>query len=170
MEVPVHVWRVGRNDESIYLLILQDEAGTPLWMTIGPCEAVAIWNAMRGEYGNAIAADPGSHDLLCDMISSLGGQLAKVVIDDFWNDVYFAKLHISVDSEMVTVDSRPSDAIAVALRLEAPLYVNDTVMEAVAHPTPQEESPSEEEEPPTQDSDLWGDMDDTEEPGESNPA
>ncbi len=47
MEVPVHVWRVGRDDESRYLLVLRDETGHPLLMTIGPCEAVAIWNGLQ---------------------------------------------------------------------------------------------------------------------------
>ncbi len=75
------------------------------------------------------------------MISTLGGKLVKVVVDDFWNNVYFAKLHIAVDSQVVAVDSRPSDAVAIALRLGAPLFVNDTVLEAANRP-PSEEEPS----------------------------
>jgi len=157
MEVPVEVWRVGRDDESRYLLILRDETGNPLLMTIGPCEAMAIYNALRGKYGEGADADPGAHDLLCEMISALGGKLVKVVVDDFWNDVYFAKLHIAVDSQVLAVDSRPSDAVAVALRLGAPLFVQDTVIEAVNHPSPPEEPASEE-------SDLWGDSPDTDQP------
>ena len=154
MEVPVHVWRVGRDDEQRYLLILQDETGNPLWMVIGPCEAMAIWNALRGEYGEATTSDPGAHDLLSEMIGSLGGTLVKVVVDDFWNDVYFAKLHISVDSQTLAVDSRPSDAVAIALRLGAPLFVNDAVLEAASRPeAAQEPSPDE--------PDLWDETDET---------
>ncbi len=158
MEVPVHVWRVGRDDEQRYLLILRDDAGNPLWMTIGPCEAMAIWNALRGEYGEA-GGDPGAHDLLSELIGSLGGTLVKVVVDDFWNDVFFAKLHISVDSETLAVDSRPSDAVAIALRLGAPLFVNDSVLEAATHPATTEEPPPEEDE----ESGPWEGPDDTDE-------
>ncbi len=158
MEVPVHVWRVGRDDEQRYLLILRDDTGHPLWMTIGPCEAMAIWNALRGEFGETLTADPGAHDLLCDFIGSLGGKLVKVVVDDFWNEVYFAKLHIAVDSEVVAVDSRPSDAVAIALRLSAPLFVNDAVMEAANHPAAEEEQETPTEEGP----ELWDEPDEPE--------
>ena len=71
-----------------------------------------------------------AHDLLCSFITRLGGSVVKVVVDDFWNDVYFAKLHLSVDSTLVAVDSRPSDAVAIALRCGAPLFVQDSVLEA----------------------------------------
>ncbi len=154
MEVPVHVWRVGRDDEQRYLLILRDDAGNPLWMTIGPCEAMAIWNALRGEYGEGVAGEVASHDLLCEFIGALGGTLVKVVVDDFWHDVYYAKLHISVDSEVLAVDSRPSDAVAIALRLGAPLFANDTVWKAANHPMQQEE-----QEPPSDEPDLWDETD-----------
>lgn len=152
MEVPVHVWRVGRDEESRYLLILRDDLGTPLMMTIGPCEAVSIWAALRGELPAELGLRAMSHDLLCDFINSLGGQVVKVVVDDFWNDVYFAKLHLSVDSTVVTVDSRPSDAVAIALRVGAPLFVQDSVLEAASRSEPRPpESPIEES-----DSDPWG--------------
>jgi hypothetical protein len=117
-------------------------------VTIGPCEAVSIWAALRGELPAEVGLQTMSHDLLCEFITSLGGQLTKVVVDDFWNDVYFAKLHLSLDSTVVTVDSRPSDAVAIALRLGAPLFVQDTVLEAAGRP----DSPP----PPPDDSDPWG--------------
>ncbi len=60
----------------------------------------------------------------------LGGRLVKVVTDDLWNKVYFAKLHIALNGEVVTVDARPSDAVAIALRMEAPLYATEAVMAA----------------------------------------
>ena len=151
MEVPVHVWRVGRDDESRYLLVLRDDHGTPLLMTIGPCEAVAIWNGLQR--GATPRRDsPETHDLLCGMIATLGGKLVKVVVDDFWNDVYFAKLHIAFDSQVLAVDSRPSDAVAIALRVGAPLFVNDAVLEAANRP-PQPEEPSPE------DLDPWSEPD-----------
>ena len=131
-EVPVRVWRVGRNSESQYLLVLRDEEGNDLAMTIGPCEAFAIWAALKPEALEELPRRPGTHDLLCALMSRLGGRLTKVVIDDLWNEVYFAKLHLAVDGETITVDTRPSDAVALALRVGAPLYAVDAVMDAAA--------------------------------------
>jgi bifunctional DNase/RNase len=152
MEVPVHVWRVGRDEESRYLLILRDDLGNPLMMTIGPCEAVSIWAALRGEPPAELGLQSMSHDLLCDFIRRLGGSVVKVVVDDFWNDVYFAKLHLSVDSTVVTVDSRPSDAVAIALRVGAPLFVQDSILESAQRT---EMPPA----PPAEDTDPWGETD-----------
>ena len=144
MEVPVHVWRVGRDEESRYLLILRDDLGHPLMMTIGPCEAVSIWAALRGEPPSEAGLQSMAHDLLCDFLKRLGGSVVKVVVDDFWNDVYFAKLHLSVDSTLVAVDSRPSDAVAIALRCGAPLFVQDSVFEAAGRPEAPPEPPADE--------------------------
>ncbi len=152
MEVPVRVWRVGRDEESHYLLVLRDEVGTLLMMTIGPCEAVSIWSALSRNGSSTRKLEPMAHDLLCDLLSSLGGKVTKVVVDDFWNDVYFAKLHLAVDSSLLTVDSRPSDAVAIALRVGAPLFVTDNVLEAASRgDSAQEQAP---EEPG---GDSWGD-------------
>ena len=148
MEVPMHVWRVGRDEESRYLLILRDDLGHPLMMTIGPCEAVSIWAGLRGELPAEVGPHPMAHDLLCQLISSLGGKLLKVVVDDFWHDIYYAKLHLSVNSSLLTVDARPSDAVAIALRVGAPLFVQDSVLEAASR----DDTPPE---PPAPDPDLW---------------
>jgi bifunctional DNase/RNase len=129
-EVPVRVWRVGRNSDSQYLLILCDDGDTLLPMTIGPCEAVAIWSVLRPGRVQAAGRRPATHDLLCALIERLGGRLTKVVIDDLWNQVYYAKLHLAVDGEVLTIDARPSDSIALALRAGAPLFASDSVLEA----------------------------------------
>jgi uncharacterized protein len=153
MDIPMRVWRVGRDPDQRYLLIFLDENETPLPMTIGACEAVSIWAALQGEQTASPALEQMTHDLLCDMIRMLGGTLQKVVVDDYWHKVYYAKLHIEVDSEVVTVDARPSDAAAIALRFGAPLYVSDSVLEAANQP---EAAPG----PPQESPDLW---DETEE-------
>jgi len=127
-EVKVKVWRVEPHSQSHYLLVLLGEDRQVLPMSIGVCEAVAIQSAMRGKQGFPQGA--GTHDLLEQLITQLGGRLAKVVIDDLWNGVYFAKLHIALNGEVVMVDSRPSDAVAIALRAEAPLYAVDSVLAA----------------------------------------
>lgn len=126
-EVRVHVWRVGRNSDSHYLLVLRDDFANLLPMAIGPCEALSIWRVLRPSSGSR---RPTTHDLLCSLVERLGGKLVKVVIDDLWNKVYYAKLHIAMDGQLVTVDARPSDSIAVALRMDAPLFAVDSVVAA----------------------------------------
>jgi hypothetical protein len=152
MEVPMRVWRVGQDAESHYLLIFLDDSETPLPMSIGMCEAISIAVALNAESAEIPPLKAMTHDLLCDMITSLGGRLLKVVVDDYWHGVYYAKLHLEVDSTVVTVDSRPSDAVAVALRMGAPLYVVDAVLEAANRPDSPSEAPQEE------DAGLWDEL------------
>ena len=133
-EVRVRVWRVEPHTESLFLLVLVDENQQLLPMTIGLCEAMSIESVVRTS--TAVPRFGFAHDLLGAIITRLGGKLVKVVIDDLWNKVYFAKLHLAVSGETITVDARPSDAIAIAVRLEAPLFATDSVMEAANEPEP----------------------------------
>jgi len=142
-EVRVRVWRVEPHSPSqyLYLLILLDEDQHLLPMTIGLCEAMAIQGLLRSDRG--IPRPTTAHDLMGELITGLGGRVIKVVIDDLWNKVYFAKLHVAVNGEVVTIDSRPSDAVAIALRMEAPLFATETVIAAANEP----EEPSNSSEP-----------------------
>lgn len=146
-EVRVRVWRVEPHSPSQFLLVLLDEQQQLLPMTIGLCEAMAIQSFMRAK--PLVAPAAMTHELLGGLITRLGGRLVKVVIDDLWNKVYFAKLHIAVDGEVLTVDARPSDAVAIALRMDAPLYATQDVMAAANQP----DSPSDHEEP--DESQIW---------------
>lgn len=138
-EVRVNVWRVEQRSPSQYLLILQDESRQLLPMTIGICEAFSIQNACR--HGRDLPGVATTHDLLGELIDRLGGRLAKVVIDDLWNRVYFAKLYVSLNGDVVTIDSRPSDAVAVALRMDTPLYATESVMSSANEPDEPEAPP-----------------------------
>jgi len=102
-EVRMRVWRVEPHSPSQYLLILLDEDQRLLPMTIGLCEAMAIQGMLQSDRG--IPRPTTAHDLMGELITGLGGRVVKVVIDDLWNKVYFAKLHIAVNGEIVTVDS-----------------------------------------------------------------
>jgi bifunctional DNase/RNase len=125
-EVRVRAWRVGQSPESQYLLVLRDDAENVLPMVIGPCEALAIWSVMHRD--QVELPKPMTHDLIQNLIEKLGGRLVKVLVDDLWNGVYYARLYLAVDGEVLTVDARPSDAIAVALRMDAPLFASESVM------------------------------------------
>jgi len=95
----------------------------PIW--IGPFEADAI----TVELQEMPSARPLTHDLLKSVIRELGGKVLHVLINDLRNDVYYARLVINLDGKQMEVDSRPSDAIALAVRVKAPIFVADTVME-----------------------------------------
>lgn len=92
----------------------------PIW--IGPFEAQAIVLEMRG----ASPTRPLTHDLMKSLVERLGARLDRVVIDELRDDTYFAKLHLEAPGgRTVVVDARPSDAIALALRLHGPLLVSE---------------------------------------------
>jgi bifunctional DNase/RNase len=95
----------------------------PIW--IGPAEADAI--AVRLQ--DVAVQRPLTHDLLRNLIEQLGGRVAYIVVNDLSNDTFYARIVLDVNGETMEVDSRPSDAIALAVRTEAPIYVEDTVLD-----------------------------------------
>ncbi len=95
----------------------------PIW--IGPAEADAI--AVRLQ--DVSVARPLTHDLLRDMLDKLGANVNYIVVSDLANDTFFAKIILSVNGEEMPVDSRPSDAIALAVRAQVPIFAEDTVLE-----------------------------------------
>lgn len=108
------------------IVVLRDEESQvflPIW--IGIFEANAI--AQRIE--NAESPRPMTHDLLSSMVGELGARVEKVVICDLRDDTFYALIHVDRKGEAVRVDSRPSDAIALALRAEAPIFVLRPVLE-----------------------------------------
>src|SRR3954466_725998 len=95
----------------------------PIW--IGHFEADAIAIPMQ----NVPVSRPLTHDLLGSVITSLGGKVTQVVINELADETFFAKLIIDDDGHRVEVDSRPSDAIALAIRTKVPIFVEDAVLD-----------------------------------------
>ncbi|HET7737114.1 MAG TPA: bifunctional nuclease family protein [Tepidiformaceae bacterium] len=95
----------------------------PIW--IGPAEADAI--AVRLQ--DVAVARPLTHDLLRSMIEQLGGRVAYIVVSDLSNDTFFARIVLDLNGETLEIDSRPSDAIALAVRVDVPIYAEDTVLD-----------------------------------------
>lgn len=95
----------------------------PIW--IGPAEADAIAVKLQG----VNAPRPLTHDLMRSMVDLLGASVNSIVVSDLQNDTFFAKIVLNVDGEQMEVDSRPSDAIALAVRVEAPIFADDGVMD-----------------------------------------
>ena len=95
----------------------------PIW--IGPNEADAIAVKLQ----NIQLARPLTHDLLQSVIATLGASLNYIVVSELQNDTFYAKLSLTVDGAQIEVDSRPSDAIALAVRTGAPIYIEEVVLE-----------------------------------------
>ena len=95
----------------------------PIW--IGPAEADAIAVKLQG----VVVPRPLTHDLLHSTIDTLGATINSIIVSDLKNDTFFAKIILNVDGEQLEVDSRPSDALALAVRAEAPIYAEEVVLD-----------------------------------------
>jgi bifunctional DNase/RNase len=111
------------------VLILKEKTGErciPIW--IGHYEAEAIAVKIKG-----LQLDrPLTHDFLCNIILNLGVTVQKVVVNDFRNDIHFAISYFNSDGRTIGIDCRPSDAINVALRMNAPIFVAEDVLNKVS--------------------------------------
>ncbi len=95
----------------------------PIW--IGPAEADAIAVKLQG----ITTPRPLTHDLLYSVIHTLGAKVDFIVITELRNDTFYAKINISINSSHMEIDSRPSDAIALAVRAKAPIYAEEVVLD-----------------------------------------
>ena len=117
------------------LIILKDidqERFLPIW--IGPFEAEAITIKLQ----DVDVKRPLTHDLLNKFISELGATVSHVLVNELRNDTYYARIIVSVDDKHLEIDSRPSDAMALAVRAQVPIFVAEEVMEK-ASITPEED-------------------------------
>lgn len=107
----------------VILKDLEEKKAIPIW--IGLFEASAIATQLE----NISFSRPMTHDLLKNIVEKLNAKLLKVEINDLKNNTYYAEMYLAQDEEIIVIDARPSDAIAVALRMDAPIYVDDSVIE-----------------------------------------
>ena len=143
MLVEVRVQSLGLDRSSnTPVVILQETEGErvlPIW--IGPGEASAI--AMQ--LAEMEFARPLTHDLLVSVLGGLGGDLRKVVITRVEQSTYYAELLIQRNGETITVDARPSDSIAVALRMDARIFAQEELLERASIEISEDESAVEEQ-------------------------
>jgi bifunctional DNase/RNase len=140
---------------SSYALILKEVGGDRrLPIIIGSFEAQAI----ALELENVKPPRPLTHDLIKNILDGLGVSMIEVVVTDLRDGTFYAKIYLELNGLTYEIDSRPSDAIAVALRCGAPIYVNEEVMEeagfAPEEETSAEEIEEEEENPSLSDEDI----------------
>ncbi|MGH9351545.1 MAG: bifunctional nuclease family protein [Terriglobia bacterium] len=107
------------------IVILRDSAGSavlPIWVGIYEANAIAL------EIEKVSTPRPMTHDLLRNLLLGLEAHVAKVVVSDLRDDTFYALIWLERDGQTLTIDSRPSDALALALRVDCPIYVEDEVL------------------------------------------
>ncbi len=110
---------------NFLVLLMDDEEKKVLPISIGPLEAQAIAIVLQGE----TPPRPLTHDLLKAVCENLGGDMEKVIITDIKESTFYAEVYLQQNSETLVIDSRPSDAIALALRFGAPIYMATRLIE-----------------------------------------
>jgi bifunctional DNase/RNase len=107
------------------IVVLKDVNGNavlPIWVGVYEANAIAL------EIEKVTTPRPMTHDLIRNLLFGLEAGVKKVVVSDLKDDTFFAVIWLERNGEMVSVDSRPSDALAIALRLDCPIYVEETVL------------------------------------------
>ncbi|MHB1162019.1 MAG: bifunctional nuclease family protein [Chloroflexota bacterium] len=125
IEVFVESIRVNMANYKRVVMLKEKQDGRYLPIWIGHFEADAIAIPLQ----NVQVTRPLTHDLLRSVISALGAKVLSVVINDLADETFFAKLVLDADGRHLEIDSRPSDAIALAVRLGVPIYVAESVLD-----------------------------------------
>jgi hypothetical protein len=112
------------NMPIVVLKDIASDAVMPIWVGIFEANAIAV------EIEKVAAPRPMTHDLLRNLIRHLNAQLERVVITELKGDTFLAALWLKQGTEPIIMDARPSDAIALALRADCPIYVSEQVMQA----------------------------------------
>ena len=105
--------------------VLVSDGDRKLPILIGGFEASAITLPLEGQRPDR----PMTHDLIKNVLDRLSARLDRVVIDDLWNGIYYAKLYVRSGKEEMEIDARPSDAIALAVRFDAAIFVADAILD-----------------------------------------
>jgi bifunctional DNase/RNase len=108
------------------IVILRDKSGDrvlPIWVGIFEANAIAL------QIENVTTPRPMTHDLLRNVIQDLHASVEKIVVSDIQDNTFFAVIHLLVNGDPLAIDARPSDAIALALRSRAPIFVEESVIE-----------------------------------------
>ncbi|MBI4770263.1 MAG: bifunctional nuclease family protein [Chloroflexi bacterium] len=134
VEVTIDSIRVSLMSQHRVVILKDVDSNRYLPIWIGPCEADAITVSLQ----EVEVARPLTHDLLKNVLDQMGGSVVEVQVHDLRDDVFFARLIVRVNSKLMEIDSRPSDALALAVRANVTVYVAEKVME-LASVVPDEE-------------------------------
>jgi bifunctional DNase/RNase len=124
------------------IVVLKDINGNtilPIWVGIYEANAIAL------EIEKVSTPRPMTHDLIKTLLLGLGTGIRKVVVSELKDDTFYAVIWLDKDGELISVDSRPSDALALALRLDCPIYVDESVLKNSKRTSTADNKASEEE-------------------------
>jgi len=148
IEMAIESIRVSMLNYQRVVILKEKEAERYLPIWIGPAEADAIAVKLQEHQ----VPRPLTHDLLGNIIGALGAAVSSIIVCDLRNDTFFAKIILAVDGNQIEIDSRPSDAIALAVRVKVPIFAEEIVLEKAGiiidpetgKPAPAREIPPEE--------------------------
>ena len=115
------------------IVVLKDVSGDsvlPIWVGLPEANAIAL------EIEKITTPRPMTHDLIKNVLTGLEASVRKVVVSELRDDTFFAVIWMERDGQVISVDSRPSDALALALRLDCPIYVEEAVLKSTKQPAP----------------------------------
>jgi uncharacterized protein len=128
MDIEVRIRGLMMDPATNMPIVVLKDVGSdtvmPIWVGIFEANAIAI------EIEKVSAPRPMTHDLTRNLMRHMNSQLERVVITELRDDTFYAILWVRHDGELMTVDARPSDAIALALRSDCPIYVSEQVMQS----------------------------------------
>ncbi len=125
IEMVVDSIRVSLMNYQRVVILKEKETNRYLPIWIGAAEADAIAVKLQG----VNVPRPLTHDLLQSVVGALGARVNSIVVSDLKNDTFFAKIVLNVDGGSMEIDSRPSDAIALAVRVQVPIFADESVLE-----------------------------------------
>lgn len=140
VEMTVEGIRVSLMNYQRVVILKEKDADRYLPIWIGPAEADAI--AVRLQ--EVAVARPLTHDLLRSVLEALGARVNCIIVNDLSNDTFYARIILDVDGRSVEIDSRPSDAIALAVRAQVPIYAEEVVLDKAGVLLDKEEEKAEE--------------------------
>lgn len=108
-------------------VMLRDNRGREFKIWVARDQALAISMAMEKEAPDR----PFTHDLMKNIMERLSATVERITIDDLWQDIFYAKITLAFNGQSADIDARPSDSLALAVRYDAPIYVAESVLEAV---------------------------------------
>ncbi|WP_348261230.1 bifunctional nuclease family protein [Telmatobacter sp. DSM 110680] len=128
MDIEVRIRGLMMDPATNMPIVVLKDVGSdtvmPIWVGIFEANAIAI------EIEKVAAPRPMTHDLTRNLMRHMNGELEKIVITELRDDTFFAMLWIRQEGELITLDARPSDAIALALRADCPIFVSEQVMQS----------------------------------------
>jgi bifunctional DNase/RNase len=123
----LHKIIISEMQDQQVIMLKEVDGDRKFPIVIGSPEAMAIERRLKGH----ITPRPLTHDLLANVIEELGGSLEKIEINNLEAHTFFARLHIRQNGDVVEIDSRPSDAIALGIATDVPIFVAEHVLDAV---------------------------------------